>query len=156
MCIFRHKVIVQRIDYSIGSAEWASHVALVVKNPPANAGDVRDAGLIPGLGRSPGGGYGNLVQYSCLEDLTDRGAWWATIHRVTKSQILLQRLKMHTHIVQYKNACNFYIHWEAKKLMWLTLLWYLLDYYWSRNEPTISPPCACIVLYLVLLMYLGD
>ena len=85
MCIFRHKVIVQRIDYSIGSAEWASHVALVVKNPPANAGDVRDAGLIPGLGRSPGGGYGNLVQYSCLEDLTDRGAWWATIHRVAKS-----------------------------------------------------------------------
>ena len=90
MCIFRHKVIVQRIDYSIGSAEWASHVALVVKNPPANAGDVRDAGLIPGLGRSPGGGYGNLVQYSCLEDLTDRGAWWATVHRVAKSQTQLK------------------------------------------------------------------
>ena len=80
MCIFRHKVIVQRIDYSIGSAEWASHVALVVKNPPANAGDVRDAGLIPGLGRSPGGGHGNLLQCSCLENLLDRETWWATVH----------------------------------------------------------------------------
>ena len=57
---------------------------------------------------------------------------------------------MHTHIVRYKNACNLYMHWEAKKLTWLTLLWYLLDYCWSRNEPTISPPYACIVLYLVL------
>ena len=82
-------------------------MVLVVKNLPANAGDVRDAGLIPGLGRSPGGGHGNLVQYSCLENLTDRGAWWVTVHRVTESQILLKRLKMHTCIVQYKNACNF-------------------------------------------------
>ena len=52
----------------------ASQVALVVKNPPANAGDVRDAGLIPGLGRSPGGRNGNLLQYSCLENPMDRGA----------------------------------------------------------------------------------
>ena len=54
-----------------------------VKNPLANAGDVHS---IPGLGRSPGGGYGNLLQYSCLENPMDRGAWWATIHRVAKSQ----------------------------------------------------------------------
>jgi len=52
----------------------ASQVALVVKNPPANAGDIRDVGLILGLGRSPGGGHGNPVQYSCLENLMDRGA----------------------------------------------------------------------------------
>ena len=57
---------------------------LVVKNPPANAGDIRDVDLIPGLGRSPGGGYGNLVQYSCLDNPMDRGVWWATIHRVVK------------------------------------------------------------------------
>ena len=52
----------------------ASQVALVVKNPPTNAGDIRDVGLILGLGRSPGGGHGNPVQYSCLENLMDRGA----------------------------------------------------------------------------------
>ena len=64
----------------------ASQVALVVKNLPANAGDVRDAGLIPGSGRSPGEGNGNPFQYSCLENPMDRGAWQAKVHRVEKSQ----------------------------------------------------------------------
>ena len=64
-----------------------SQGALVVKNPPANTGDIRDAGLIPGLGRSPGGGHGNSLQYSCLENSMDRGAWQATVLRVAKSQI---------------------------------------------------------------------
>ena len=63
----------------------ASQVALVVKNPPANAGELRDAALIPGSGRSLGGGHGNPLQYSCLESPMDRGAWWATVHRVAKS-----------------------------------------------------------------------
>ena len=60
----------------------------MVKNLPtnANAGDVRDTGLIPGLGRSPGEGNGNPLQFSCLENPMDRGAWWATVHRVAKSQ----------------------------------------------------------------------
>ena len=58
----------------------------MVKNLPANAGEVRDVGLILGLGRSPGGGNGNPLQYSCLEDPMDRGDWRATVHRVTKSQ----------------------------------------------------------------------
>ena len=61
-------------------------MALVVKNLPANAGDIRVAGLIPGLRISPGGGHGNSLRYSCLENPTDRGAWWATVHRVAKSQ----------------------------------------------------------------------
>ena len=61
-------------------------VALVVKNLPANAGDVRDGGSIPGLGRSPGGWHGYPLQYSCLENPIDRGAWWATVHGVAKSQ----------------------------------------------------------------------
>ena len=56
----------------------------------ANAGDIRDAILTPGSGRSPGGGHGNLLQYSCLENPMDRGAWWPTIHRVTKSQTQLK------------------------------------------------------------------
>ena len=61
----------------------ASQVVLVVKNPPVNAGDV---GSIPGLGRSPGGGHGNPFQYFCLENPMDKEAWWATVHRVAKSQ----------------------------------------------------------------------
>ena len=62
-----------------------SQLVLVVKNPPANAGDIRDAGLIPGSGRSPGEGIGNLLQYSCLGNPIDRGAWWARVHRISKS-----------------------------------------------------------------------
>ena len=58
----------------------------VIKNPPANTGDV---GSIPGSGRSPGGGRGNLLQYSCLENSMDRGAWRATVHGAAKSQIQL-------------------------------------------------------------------
>ena len=58
----------------------------MVKNPPANAGDAGDMGLIPGSGISPGGEHGNPLQYSCLENPMDRGAWWAVVHRVTKSQ----------------------------------------------------------------------
>jgi len=64
---------------------WASQVALVVKNLPANVGDARDAGLIPGLGRSPGGGHGNPLQYSCLENPMDRGVWRSTVHGITQS-----------------------------------------------------------------------
>ena len=56
-----------------------------VKNLTANAGDVRDVGSVLGLGRSPGGGNGNSLLYSYLKNLMDRGAWWATVHRVTKS-----------------------------------------------------------------------
>ena len=61
-------------------------MALGVKNLPANAGDVRDAALIPGTGRFPGGGHGKPLQYSCPENLMDRGAWWATDHGVAESQ----------------------------------------------------------------------
>ena len=64
----------------------ASQVALVVKNPPANAGDMRDAGSIPGSGRTPGEGHGNPLQYACLENPMDRGAWRATVYSVTKSR----------------------------------------------------------------------
>jgi len=63
-------------------------VVLVVKNPPASAGDlVRDSISIPGVGRSAGGDHGNPLQYSCLENPLDRGTWQATVHRVTESDI---------------------------------------------------------------------
>ena len=65
---------------------WAFQVVLVVKNLLANAGDVRDVGAVPGSGGSPGGGHRNPLQYSCLENLMDKTAWWATVHGVTKSQ----------------------------------------------------------------------
>jgi len=58
----------------------------VVKNLPANAGDAGDTGLIPGLGKSPGGGNGNPLQYFCMKNSMDRGVWQVTVHRVTKSQ----------------------------------------------------------------------
>ena len=56
----------------------------MVKNPPANAGDIRDVGLIPALGRSPGGGHSNPLQYSYLENPMDRGAWWTTVKSTKK------------------------------------------------------------------------
>ena len=66
---------------------WASQAALVMKNLPANAGDVRDADLIPGLERLPGRGPDNPLQYSFLENPMDRGTWWATVHRVAQSHM---------------------------------------------------------------------
>ena len=58
----------------------------MVKNPSANTGDIRNVGSIPESGRSAGGGHGNPLQHSCLENPMDRGAWWAIVHGVTKSQ----------------------------------------------------------------------
>ena len=68
----------------------------MVKNPPPNAGDARDMVWSLSQEDAPGGGHGNLFQYSCLENPTDRGAWWATVYAITKSQIRLKRLSMHT------------------------------------------------------------
>ena len=67
----------------------------MVKNPPANAGDIRDASSIPGLGRSLGVRNGNPLQYSCLKNSVDRGTWWAVVHGVAKSGT---QLSTHTHI----------------------------------------------------------
>ena len=84
-----------------------SQVVLVVKNLPTNAGDTRDMGLIPGLGRSPGGGHGNPLQHSWLENPMDRGAWRATVHKVTKSWTQLKQLSTaHTYTYRY----TYFIH----------------------------------------------
>ena len=69
------------------------------KESTCDTGDIGDAGSIPGLGRSPGGGHGNPLQYSCQENPMDRAAWWATVHSVTKSQTRLKQLSAH--------ACTF-------------------------------------------------
>ena len=73
---------------------WASLEGLVVKNLPASVGDLRDVGSIPWLRRLPGGESVNLLQYSCLEDPMDRGAWWTIVHRVTTSQTWLSEQKL--------------------------------------------------------------
>ena len=73
-CITRREYFVSLEESFPGGTE--------VKNPLANAGDIRDMSLIPGSERSPGGGHGNPLQYSCLEDPMDRGGWWATVHGV--------------------------------------------------------------------------
>ena len=79
----------------------------MIKNPPANARDIRDVGSIPALGRSPGGEHGNPPQYSCLENPTDRGAWWATVYRVAKSQMQLKQLS--THYLLYRISVHLVI-----------------------------------------------
>ena len=73
-------------------------MALVVKNTLASAGDIRDVASTPGSGRSPGGGHGNPLQYSCLENPMDRGVWWVTVPEVAKSQKQLKRLGTHPHM----------------------------------------------------------
>ena len=75
-CSFKHDAI-EALGFRGGA---------VVKNPPANAGDARDGGLSPGLGRSPGGGNGNSLQYFSLRNPMDRGAWWTIVHSVKKSR----------------------------------------------------------------------
>ena len=74
---------------------WSSQAVLVVKSRPANAGDLRDVSLIPGLRRSPGGGQHNALQYFCLENPMDRGAWRATVHGLAKSWTRLEQLSTH-------------------------------------------------------------
>ena len=74
--------------------------ALVVKNPPANAGDTGYIGSIPGLESSLGEENGNPLQYTCLENPMDRGAWWATVHGFAQSLTQLKLLSMHTHFLK--------------------------------------------------------
>ena len=85
-----HKISWVYNDFQHFLKVWASQAVLVVTNPPANAGDLGDAGSFPGLGRSPGEGNGNPLQYSCLGNSMDRGAWRATVHWVTKSRTWLR------------------------------------------------------------------
>ena len=91
------------------ASQLASQVVLMIKNLPANAGDIRDAGSILGSRRSPGEGHGIPLQYSCLENPMDRGAWQATVYRVAKSWTWLKWFSMH--------ACTCLptpIRWSAK------------------------------------------
>ena len=97
---------------------WACQVALMLKNPLANAGDVRDAGLIPGSGRSPGGGHGNSSILA--ENPMDRGAWRPTAHRVTEAHM--------TEVTQHSTAAWFFIYAEYKSLIRYVICKYFLPF----------------------------
>ena len=111
---------------------WASHMVLVVKNPPANAGGGRDAGSIPGLGRSPGGGNGNPLQYSCLENPMDREAWWATVHRVAKTWTQLKWLS-----IQAKRKGRDHLP-SLKPLLSCSTRYFLIAY-WPEHSHVTTP-----------------
>ena len=85
----------EMLEMYITAHAWDSQVALAVKNLSANAGDIRDVGLIPGWGRSPGAGHGNPLQYSCPENPMDGGAWQATVHQAAQSRTRLKQLGTH-------------------------------------------------------------
>ena len=112
---------------------WASQVALGVKNTPASAGGIRDRSLISGSGRFPRGGHGSPLQYSCLENPMDRGAWWAVVHRFAQSGTRLKQLSTHAHretILHWPQGglacCD---SWGCKesdmteRLIWSDLIW---------------------------------
>ena len=112
----------------------AFQVVIVVKNPPANAGDVRDAGLIPGLGRSPGGGHGKPLQYSCLENSMNRGAWRATVHWVAISRTWFSHLNNRldkpwpSHLTILDLSCCICETGTVTELYFLRLQWGLRRY----------------------------
>ena len=115
-----------------GTREGVSQVALVVKNLPTNAGNIRDTGSIPRSGRSPRVGNGNPFQYSCLENPMDRGAWRDTIHSVTKSQIQLKQLSVNSGYRNRKekvaSSCHYdltYPNVMKMSLAYLRTLWNL-------------------------------
>ena len=81
-------------------------MAIVIKNLSANAGDRRDMGSTPGSGRSPGGRLGDPLQYSCLENPIDRGAWLATVHRIAKSRTQLKQLSTHAQMSKLFVKCQ--------------------------------------------------
>ena len=104
----------------------ASQVALVVKNPPANAGDAGGTSLTPGSGRVPRGGHGNPLQYSCLENPRDREVWWATVPGVEKNQARLKWLRMHACIILWDLLVSLHDQGQGDKV--LTTIWYWFTY----------------------------
>ena len=117
-------------------------MAPVVKNPPANAGVVRDLGLIPGSGRSPGEGNGNSLQYSCLENPMDRGARGTTVQGIAKSQIWLKQLSMHAHTHTQNGV--FFIHEKG----------HLWQHGWTSRKSFFSADFLSTFLLPLIVLYL--
>ena len=105
-CFLKSFLNLLQYSFCLGLPTW-----LIGNESPANAGDL---GSIPGSGRPPGGGNGNPLQYSCLENPTFRGAWWATVHGVTESQT---RLSLHTHIAPVLCLVFFFFALEVYQIL---------------------------------------
>ena len=115
----------------------------MVKNPSANARDIRNSGSTPGLGRFPGGGHGNPLQYSCLEKPRDRGDWWATVHRITKCprlkwlssiQVSLNFILFHSSPLWLKGHIFWMLVLESLVGLHRTVQLQLLQHYWLGHR----------------------
>ena len=133
-----------RLPRWLSSKKFACHcMTLVVNNSPAKAGDLRDVDSISGLGRSPGGGTGKPLQYSYLGNSMDRGAWQATVHRVTKSQTWLS-VSACTHTHTHKRAS---LHVLNKKQFWnWTVVLFQLDTP-SKITDNVGAQCKSKIYY---------
>ena len=121
-------------------------VAIVVKNLPANAEDTRDTSLVPGSGRSPGGVHSSPLQYSCLENPMDRGAWWAIVHRVIKSGTQLKRPStVHTLCRVWTSDHRIYQDETLFPLDYDHILTNLLSHLEVPLTPSIMPPSSFCV-----------
>ena len=109
---------------------WASRVVPVVKNLPANPGKVRDAGLIPGSGRFPGGGHSNPLQYSSLENPMDRGDWWAAVYRVAKSRTWLSTQAREA---EPSNRCRFGVTFLTLSVFFIFNAYFNLNFFSSTE-----------------------
>ena len=129
---------------------WASQMALVVKNPPASAGHVRDVGSIPWSERSPEGGHGSPLQYSCLENPVDRGVWQATVYRITKVRhdwIDLARMQ---------GLSSFLIFLKTLILMFVDILFFFFLYCMMSSSLSLSVVSSkdCLFLYMNFSLWL--
>ena len=124
---------------------WTSQVVLVIKNLPANAGDTRDVGLVPGSGRSLGEGNGNPLQYSCLKNSMDRGPLLATVHGVAKSQT---QLNMHAHTPSFQPWSLLLGHQRLCPALCFSLQTYGCRH-WSAVEASCLPGNAVSMLHVV-------
>ena len=131
-----------------------SQVVLVVKNLPSSAGDVRNVGSIPGLGRSPGVGNGNPLQYSCMENSMVRGVWWAAVCGITKSQTQLKRLSTNksflTEIQDHIKTMTQFFFWQLEGIDFLYCIYFKISFfqlsfnchlychYWTKDERSLN------------------
>ena len=122
----------------------SSQVVLVIKNRPANAGDVRDVGSISGLGRSPGRGNSKPLQYPCLENPTNRGAWRAIVHRVAKSWTRLKPVSTYTHVQFFQHhilkIVSFFLLKSLHIFAQNQLSIYVGGYFWMLFFPILFYP----------------
>ena len=115
-------------------------MTLVVKNLPANIEDIRDVHSIPGLGRSLGGGHGNPLQYSCLENPTDRGAWRAIVHKVAKSRTWLKWLNM-VLLQQMRKCIGKYVNYKYCRIL------AIIFYFYFQPILSIFPHIYVLIFY---------